>query len=89
MNDMQYIPGKDLQYVRERVDSIAVTQAMHGVILEKNTESLVEHMRRTEALEKIIMDHDFLFKLVKFAIYGFGLIGTIAGAILAIRQLLM
>lgn len=89
MDDMQYIPGKDIQYVRERVDNIAVTQAMHGVILEKNTESLVEHVRRTNELEKLVLDHDFLFKVVKFGIYGFGLIGTIAGAILAIRQLLM
>jgi hypothetical protein len=42
---------KDLQYLRERVDGIADVLSKNTAVLEQNTESLKEHMRRTEILE--------------------------------------
>lgn len=42
---------EDLQYLRERVDGIADTLAKNTAVLEANTSSLREHMRRTELLE--------------------------------------
>lgn len=78
----------DIQYLRSRVDHIADTQSRQTAILEKNTESLAEHMRRTEALENRVEDHEFPFKVMRFIAYGLGLIATIAGAILSIQSLL-
>lgn len=43
---------EDIQYLRQRVDGIGETLAKNTAILEQNTDSLREHMRRTELLEK-------------------------------------
>tara|TARA_R110000868_G_scaffold59698_1_gene183284 strand:- start:125 stop:376 length:252 start_codon:yes stop_codon:yes gene_type:complete len=43
--------SEEIKYIRERVDGIAETLARNTVVLEKNTESLKEHMRRTDLLE--------------------------------------
>lgn len=45
---------EELQYIRERVDEIAETTARHAAILDRNTDSLEQHMKRTEQNEKLI-----------------------------------
>lgn len=78
----------DRQYLRERVDHIADTLSRNTVILEQNTESLKEHMQQTALIAKRVTMLEEGRKFVKWLGYILGLIATVAGAILAVRQLL-
>lgn len=77
----------DLQYLRERIDGVADTLSRNTVILEANTKSLEEHMRRTDLLERRVEVALIPVKVAKWLGYIIGLLGTGAGAILAIKQL--
>lgn len=70
------------------MDGIAEVLTRNTVILEENTTSLKEHMYRTDLLEKRVDAHEIPFKSIKWLCYILGLIGTAAGSILAIRQLI-
>lgn len=76
----------EMQYVRSRVDGIADTLAHNTAILEKNTESLKEHMRRTEILETQMETALIPIKSVKILAYIFGLITAIGSGIMAVMQ---
>lgn len=77
---------EEMQYIRERVDGIAGTLARNTAILEANTESLKEHMRRTELLEQNMETALLPIRAAKILGYILGLLGTIGGAILAWSQ---
>lgn len=78
---------KEFAYLRERVDSISDTLSKNTAILESNTESLREHIRRTEILEEQMDTALLPIRVTKGALYILGVIGTIAGAVLALWQL--
>ncbi len=77
----------DMRYLRDRVDGIADVLVRNTVILEKNTESLAEHMRRTAALEKQMDTALIPIKAVKWFGVFITLLGTAVGAILSFKQL--
>lgn len=79
---------EEFKYLRNRVDGIADTLARNTTILEANTESLKEHMRRTELLEAQVDRAIIPYNVMKWTAYILGLLGTIGGGILGIRQLL-
>lgn len=76
----------DITYLRTRVDGIADTLAKNTVVLEANTESLREHIRRTDLLEKQMDTALIPIKAIKIGAYLLGLLGTIFGGIMAIRE---
>lgn len=85
----------DITYLRDRVDGIAevlIEQSKqltrNTVILELNTESLQEHMRRTEALEKQMDVALIPVKGLKWLGILITLLGTAIGAILGISELI-
>lgn len=43
-----------IERILEKVNDIDVKLGKHEIILEKNTDSLIEHMRRTDLLEEQI-----------------------------------
>ena len=47
---------EELQYIRTRVDEIASSVARHEAILERNTDSLEAHMKRTAQNEQMIQE---------------------------------
>lgn len=77
----------ELAYVRGRVDEMAETLVKNTVILEANTESLREHMRRTDLLEKQMETALIPIKVGKLLGYIIGLLGTAVGGILGLYQL--
>lgn len=77
----------DLNYLRERIDVISDVLTRNTVILEKNTESLQEHMRRTDILEQQMQTALIPVKTAKILGYIIGLLTTTAGAILGIWEL--
>lgn len=79
---------EEFRYLRSRVDQVAETQARHTEILERNTESLVKHVKRTDDLQNHVRNLEWPFMVIKWLVYILGLTGTGAGAILAIKQLL-
>lgn len=79
---------EDLQYLRERVDTIGETLTRNTVILEQNTKSLEEHMRQTIAIEKRVTYMEEKRKFTKWLVYIMGLLGTASGAIISLKQLL-
>lgn len=80
--------AEDRLYLRERVDGIAETLTRNTVILEQNTESLKDHMKQTRLIEKRVLMLEENRKFRKWLVYILGLITTVAGAILVIKQLL-
>lgn len=72
---------EDIQYLRERVDGIGETLAKNTAILEQNTESLKEHMRRTELLEKHMDVALIPIKATKWLVSVAAAIATIYSAI--------
>jgi len=64
----------DLSHIRERLDQIADILREHAEILARNTASLELHMKRSDALEKIVDD------LVRFRYYLMGAIAIISVA---------
>ena len=79
---------EEFKYLRQKVDDISEIQAKHTVILERNTESLVEHVRRTNLLEEQLEVALIPIKVARIVGYIIGLLGTVVGAILALRVLL-
>lgn len=80
--------NKKLDRLDERLDCIQTLQAVH-------TEQLKEHMRRSDLLERRIEQVDLELKpvekhvaMVNGAFKLLGFIGTIAAAILAIKEIL-
>ncbi len=80
--------GGDIQYLRERMDEVSEVLTRNTVILEQNTDSLKEHMRRTAALEGQMETALIPIKLAKWLGIIITCLGTAIGAILGITQLL-
>lgn len=74
-------------YLRERIDQIADILSKNTAILEANTDSLKEHIRRTELLEQQMDTALLPIYFMKWLAYGIGIVGTIAGTVLGIWQL--
>ena len=47
---------EELSYIRGRVDEIADSVSRHEVILDRNTSSLEQHMKRTDQNEVMIQE---------------------------------
>lgn len=75
----------DMQYLRDRVDGIADTLSRNTVILENNTESLKEHMRRTAALEEQMQVALLPIKVARILAWVIGVLGTLAAVFSAFR----
>lgn len=78
---------EDIQYLRQRVDGIADVLTKNTTVLEANTESLKEHMKRTELLEEQMETALIPIKASKILAYVLGFIGTIAGAVVGLHEL--
>ena len=78
----------EFTYLRERIDSISDTLSKNTAILESNTESLREHMRRTAMLEEQMEMALIPIQFIKWSVYVLGVLGTIAGAAAGLWQLL-
>lgn len=76
----------EIQYIRGRVDSIADVLARNTVVLEKNTESLQEHMRRTEILEEQMDTALIPIKVGKVAVWVVGILSAVATVVGAALQ---
>lgn len=81
----------DFDYIRSRVDGIADVQTKMMVVLERNTVSLEEHMRRTALLEEAIKplkkQHELLNAAWKIAaVVASGLV-TAFGILHALRDI--
>lgn len=78
---------EDRLYLRERVDHISDILSRNTVILEQNTESLKEHMQQTRLIERRVRMLEETRKFGKWLVYLIGLITTVGGAILVVKQL--
>lgn len=85
----------DFQYIRDRLDRVVDVLSEHGELLARNTASLEEHMRRSDALETRVEQvsdrSDEAISFVKsLKILGIIItcLGTAIGAILGLIQLL-
>jgi hypothetical protein len=65
----------------EALSAIRVTLAEHTLVLQRNTEDLAEHMRRTKALEERNEAHSKLIQDAAFPIKAFQYIGSIVIAV--------
>lgn len=61
---------EELVYIRTRVDEIADSVARHEVILDRNTSSLEQHMKRTEQNELLIQE------LMRYRYYLLGFVAA-------------
>jgi hypothetical protein len=76
----------EIQYIRQRLDDVSDTLSRHTVILEANTESLREHMRRTDLLEKQVDVALIPIRVSRAALVVLGVLGSIAGAAVGIWE---
>lgn len=79
---------EDLQYLRERVDSIADVLTRNTVVLEQNTDSLKEHMKQTGLIARRVQLLEETGKFMKWLGVIIACLSTAVGAILGISQLL-
>lgn len=61
----------------EDVTQVRIDVAKIVVVLETNTESLVEHVRRTDLLEKQLNKQQIPFEVVKYVVATAGLAYTV------------
>jgi len=78
----------EFTYLRERIDQIADTLSKNTAILESNTESLKEHIRRTDLLEQQMDTALLPIHFMRWLAYGIGVVLTVAGTVLGIWQLI-
>lgn len=78
----------DPKHIYQELKELRETAQQIEIILAKNTQSLSEHMRRTEILEKKMdsVDSDIL-KLRGFASYGGWLLGICATILTVLSKL--